>query len=296
MKGQRRARAQEIATNRMLLDVPKADVVIVNPTHYAVALKWSRSKGSAPVCVAKGVDEVALRIRAVAETARIPVHSDAPTARALHATVEIGREIAPEQYRAVAAAIRFADRMRRAARSRGRRDRAPPAGAADPGGGPQGAGPGGAGGAGRRGPAARRGAGGAGRPPCAGHGGGSAPSRARPAAPLGRGAGAAIRAARAALAPASRRRGRRRRRRWASGRRSTIWRAEQRRRRGPGGRRRPSRNARRVSPVDRGRRRPAPAVSADRKGPASSGPGRGARRRSETRGLPDRPRAGASAG
>lgn len=119
VKSQRRARAQEIATNRMLLDVPKADVVIVNPTHYAVALKWSRAQGSAPVCVAKGVDEVALRIRAVAETARIPVHSDAPTARALHATVEIGREIAPEQYRAVAAAIRFADRMRRAARSRG---------------------------------------------------------------------------------------------------------------------------------------------------------------------------------
>lgn len=119
VKVQRRARAQEIATNRMLLDVPKADVVIMNPTHYAVALKWSRDKGSAPVCVAKGVDEVALRIRAVAETARIPVHADAPTARALHTTVEIGREIAPEQYRAVAAAIRFADRMRKAARSRG---------------------------------------------------------------------------------------------------------------------------------------------------------------------------------
>ena len=105
--------------NRMLLDVPKADVVIVNPTHYAVALKWSRAKGSAPVCVAKGEDEVALRIREVAETARIPIHSDAPTARALHAAVEIGREIRPEHYRAVAAAVRFADRMRASARARG---------------------------------------------------------------------------------------------------------------------------------------------------------------------------------
>lgn len=120
VKGQRRSRAQAIATNRMLLDVPKADVVIVNPTHVAVALKWSRKRGSAPVCVAKGEDEVALRIREVAATANVPLHSDPPTARAINATVEVGREILPEQYRAVAAAIRFADRMRRMARERGR--------------------------------------------------------------------------------------------------------------------------------------------------------------------------------
>jgi flagellar biosynthetic protein FlhB len=121
MKAQRRARAEAIATNRMLFDVPKADVVVVNPTHYAVALKWSRSRGSAPVCVAKGADEVALRIRAIAGKAEVPIHSDPPAARALHATVEIGQEIRPEHYRAVAAAIRFADRMREAARARGRR-------------------------------------------------------------------------------------------------------------------------------------------------------------------------------
>jgi flagellar biosynthesis protein FlhB len=120
MKAQRRSRAQAIATNRMLLDVPKADVVIVNPTHYAVALQWSRAKGSAPVCVAKGEDEIALRIREIAATANIPVRSDPPAARALHASVEIGREIAPEHYRAVAAAIRFSDRLRAAARARGR--------------------------------------------------------------------------------------------------------------------------------------------------------------------------------
>jgi flagellar biosynthesis protein FlhB len=119
MKAQRRSRAQAIATNRMLLDVPKADVVIVNPTHFAVALKWSRARGSAPVCVAKGEGEVALRIREIAGAVGVPVHSDPPTARALHAAVEIGREIAPEHYRAVAAAIRFADRVRRAARERG---------------------------------------------------------------------------------------------------------------------------------------------------------------------------------
>jgi len=121
MKAQRRSRAEAIATNRMLLDVPKADVVIVNPTHYAVALKWSRNRGTAPVCVAKGEGEVALRMREIAAKADVPLHSDPPTARALHATVEIGREIRPEHYRAVAAAIRFSDRMRQAARARGRR-------------------------------------------------------------------------------------------------------------------------------------------------------------------------------
>ena len=118
MKAQRRQRGQEIANNRMLLEVPKADVVLVNPTHYAVALKWSRAKGSAPTCVAKGEGEIALKIRSVAETAAIPVRSDPPTARALFATVEIGREIPPEQYRAVAAAIRFADDMRRRAKKK----------------------------------------------------------------------------------------------------------------------------------------------------------------------------------
>ncbi len=118
MKAQRRSRAEAIATNRMLLDVPKADVVIVNPTHFAVALKWTRAKGTAPLCVAKGEGEVALKIREVAETAGIPLHSDPPTARALFATVAIGREIAPEHYRTVAAAIRFSDKMRRAARAR----------------------------------------------------------------------------------------------------------------------------------------------------------------------------------
>ncbi|MEY8841721.1 flagellar type III secretion system protein FlhB [Cribrihabitans sp. XS_ASV171] len=116
MKQERRQRGQEIAMNQMLSDVPGADVVIVNPTHYAVALKWSRAKGSAPVCVAKGVDEIAAVIRARAQEAGVPVHSDPPTARALHATIEIGQEIAEEHFRPVAAAIRFAEAMRQRAK------------------------------------------------------------------------------------------------------------------------------------------------------------------------------------
>ncbi len=116
IKQQRRQRAQEIATNQMMAEVPKADVVIVNPTHFAVALKWSRATSSAPVCVAKGVDEIAATIRSTAGAAGVPIHSDPPTARALHATVKIGQEITEEYYRPVAAAIRFAETMRKKAK------------------------------------------------------------------------------------------------------------------------------------------------------------------------------------
>lgn len=112
LKQHRRMRAQELAMNQMMADVPSADVVIVNPTHYAVALKWDRSVGGAPVCVAKGVDEIALKIRALADENDIPIQSDPPTARALYATIEIGDQITPDFYQPVAAAIRFSEDMR----------------------------------------------------------------------------------------------------------------------------------------------------------------------------------------
>ncbi|MEM1383303.1 MAG: flagellar type III secretion system protein FlhB [Pseudomonadota bacterium] len=112
LRQSRKERARKIATNRMLNDVPKADVVIANPTHYAVALTWDRRPGSAPVCVAKGSDDIALAIRGRAEAAEVPVHEDPPTARALHGLVEVGQEIPQEHYKAVAAAIVFADKIR----------------------------------------------------------------------------------------------------------------------------------------------------------------------------------------
>jgi flagellar biosynthetic protein FlhB len=112
MKARRRQKGQEIANNRMLADVPKADVIIVNPTHFAVALQWDRSSGRAPLCVAKGVDEIAARIRERAIEAGIPLHSDPPTARLLYSNLEIGQEVHPDHYRAVAAAIRFSEAMR----------------------------------------------------------------------------------------------------------------------------------------------------------------------------------------
>lgn len=118
MKQERRARATQIAADQMMADVPGADVVVVNPVHYAVALKWSRLPGAAPECVAKGVDHMALAIRESAQAHGVPVRHDPPTARALYATTEIGQEIDADHYRAVAAAIRFAERMRRRAGAR----------------------------------------------------------------------------------------------------------------------------------------------------------------------------------
>lgn len=118
MKQQRRQRGQQIAMNQMLAEVPNGDVVIVNPTHYAICLKWDRTPGTAPVCVAKGVDEIAASIRKAASLAGVPIHHDPPTARALHATTELGQEISEEHYRAVAASIRFAEQMRLRAKGR----------------------------------------------------------------------------------------------------------------------------------------------------------------------------------
>jgi len=115
MKQQRRQKGHEIAMNQMLQDVPDADVIIVNPTHFAVALKWDRQPGTAPICVAKGVDEIAQRIREVAIDAAVPIHSDPPTTRAIYATVKIGESIHQEHFAPVAIAIRFAESIRKKA-------------------------------------------------------------------------------------------------------------------------------------------------------------------------------------
>ncbi|MEM8801286.1 MAG: flagellar type III secretion system protein FlhB [Pseudomonadota bacterium] len=115
-KQARRQRGYDIATNRMMAEVPNADVVIVNPEHYAIALQWDRLPGTAPICVAKGLDEVAARIRETATEHGIPIYRDPPTARAVYATVEIGQEVQVDHYRSIAAAIRFADNVRKKSR------------------------------------------------------------------------------------------------------------------------------------------------------------------------------------
>jgi flagellar biosynthetic protein FlhB len=109
----RREKGKAIAVNRMMRDVPGATVVIVNPEHYAVALKWSRDSKRAPVCVAKGVDELAKKIRELAAKNGVPIRRDPVTARAIYASVKVGREIDRAHYAAVAAAIHFAEAIAR---------------------------------------------------------------------------------------------------------------------------------------------------------------------------------------
>jgi flagellar biosynthesis protein FlhB len=101
----------ERARTRMMAAVPGATVVIMNPTHFAVALKYESGKMAAPVCVAKGVDALALRIRAVAEENDVPVVENPPLARALHAAIEIDDPVPPEHFKAVAQVIGYVMRL-----------------------------------------------------------------------------------------------------------------------------------------------------------------------------------------
>ena len=102
MKQMRLARSR----GRMMASVPDATVIITNPTHYAVALRYEQGM-QAPICVAKGVDHLALRIRKLANEHDVPIVENPPLARALHASVEIEDEIPVEHYKAVAEVIGY---------------------------------------------------------------------------------------------------------------------------------------------------------------------------------------------
>jgi flagellar biosynthesis protein FlhB len=106
VKGQIRSRQMAMARNRQMADVPKADVVLVNPTHVAVALRYDPMKG-APRVLAKGRGAIATKIRELATEHRIPMVQDVPLARALHAGTEVGQEIPAEFYGAVAKVLAF---------------------------------------------------------------------------------------------------------------------------------------------------------------------------------------------
>jgi flagellar biosynthetic protein FlhB len=112
IRGQRRARALAMARNRMMADVPTADVVVVNPTHVAVALRYDPKRG-APRVVAKGGDHLAAKIREIAEKNRVPMVRDGPLARTLYASVEVGHEIPPDLYKAVATVLAFIMTLRK---------------------------------------------------------------------------------------------------------------------------------------------------------------------------------------
>jgi flagellar biosynthesis protein FlhB len=112
IKGRLRQLRHARMKKRMMNAVPKASVIITNPTHYAVALSYERGM-QAPICVAKGVDLIALKIREIAKQHDIPIVENVPLARALHATVEIDDEIPVEHYHAVAEIIGYVMGLRR---------------------------------------------------------------------------------------------------------------------------------------------------------------------------------------
>jgi flagellar biosynthetic protein FlhB len=95
----------------MMEDLKQADVVITNPTHFAVALKYDQSKHPAPYVVAKGQDEIALRIKAIAQENNIVLMENKPLARTLYAQVELGQAVPPELYKAVAEVLAFVYRL-----------------------------------------------------------------------------------------------------------------------------------------------------------------------------------------
>lgn len=113
LKQQRREKASKISRGQMIENVKTATVVMVNPEHYAVALKWDPDGSKAPVCVAKGVDHLAARIREVAIAHNVPIHRDPPATRSIYALVDVDEEIHQEHFAAVAAAIQFVDRVRK---------------------------------------------------------------------------------------------------------------------------------------------------------------------------------------
>ncbi|KQT44851.1 flagellar biosynthetic protein FlhB [Devosia sp. Leaf420] len=111
VKGRIRQLRQEKARKRMMQAVPDATVVVTNPTHYAVALKYEKGMG-APKCVAKGADAVALRIRTVAKESDVPIIENPPLARALYASVDVDQDIPAEHFKAVAEIIGFVMRLK----------------------------------------------------------------------------------------------------------------------------------------------------------------------------------------
>lgn len=119
VKGRQRARMREVANRRMLQAVPSADLVVMNPTHYAVALKYDEARAGAPRVVAKGADLMAMRIRDAAQGAKVPVLQAPVLARALYAHAELDHEIPVTLYTAVAQVLAYVFQLRAAAEGRG---------------------------------------------------------------------------------------------------------------------------------------------------------------------------------
>jgi flagellar biosynthetic protein FlhB len=116
MKGRIRRAQHELARKRMMQEIPKADVVVTNPTHFAVALRYDEKRMRAPIVVAKGADLIAARIREIATENNVPIFEAPPLARALHRNVEIGGEIPSNLYVAVAQVLTYIYQLKSARR------------------------------------------------------------------------------------------------------------------------------------------------------------------------------------
>jgi flagellar biosynthesis protein FlhB len=114
VKSQRRRAARAMLQRHIAAEVPKADVIITNPTHFAVALQYDRENYAAPIVVAKGADDMARRIREIASAHDVMIIENPPLARSLYRTVEIGKMIPPELFRAVAEVLAYVFRQRAA--------------------------------------------------------------------------------------------------------------------------------------------------------------------------------------
>ena len=107
IKGQQRQRMQQASQRRMMAAIPEADVVITNPTHFAVALSYKTGQGQAPIVVAKGADFLAGRIKEIARDNQVEIVENKPLARMLYYNVDLGAEIPPELYQAVAEVLAY---------------------------------------------------------------------------------------------------------------------------------------------------------------------------------------------
>lgn len=121
VKGKIKRLRRDLARRRMMKEVPTATVVIVNPTHFAVALKYRHDAMNTPVVVAKGKNYLALRIRRIANENSVPLVENPPLAQALYKSVEVGREIPPQMFRAVAEVLAYIYKLTNPRRTKPRR-------------------------------------------------------------------------------------------------------------------------------------------------------------------------------
>ena len=112
MKARQKGARNELLKQRMMADVPRADVILTNPTHYSVALRYDRTRDSAPVVVAKGVDDIAMQIRKVARDHGVPLMEDPPLTRALYRAVKVGMAVPEKFYQAVATVLGHVYRLK----------------------------------------------------------------------------------------------------------------------------------------------------------------------------------------